>query len=153
MFIRNALFATSLAFTGVVAGVIFTATDEPWRKHQSEYYDAALGRAANQTVKDAIREAGLEIKQDRLTGVGPEARVDRCRTCHMAVDDPAFKDGKEPLRTHPEVKGHAFSEFGCTICHEGNGRAITEKEAHGTEDPHALEPVLTAPYIASSCAR
>ncbi|MBL8235690.1 MAG: hypothetical protein JNL98_44785, partial [Bryobacterales bacterium] len=49
MFIRNALFATSLAFTGVVAGVIFTATDEPWRKHQSEYYDAALGRAANQT--------------------------------------------------------------------------------------------------------
>ncbi|MFO0932679.1 MAG: c-type cytochrome [Planctomycetota bacterium] len=153
MFIRNALFATSLAFTGVVAGVIFTATDEPWRHHQSAYYDAALGRAANQTVKDAIRQAGLEIKQDRLTGVGPEARVDRCRTCHMAVDDPAFKDGKEPLRTHPEVKGHAFSEFGCTICHEGNGRAITEKEAHGTEDPHALEPILTAPYIESSCAR
>ncbi len=153
MFIRNALFATSLAFTGVVAGVIFTATDEPWRRHQSAYYDAALGRASSQSVKDAIRSAGLEIKQDRLTGVGPEARVDRCRTCHMAVEDPAFKEGKQPLRTHPEVKGHAFTEFGCTICHEGNGRAITEEEAHLWKDPHALEPVLRAPYLESSCGR
>ncbi|MCC7138803.1 MAG: c-type cytochrome [Planctomycetes bacterium] len=152
MSIRTALFVSSLALTAVVAGVIYAATDEGWRHHQSGYYDQALGRASSQTVKDAIRATGLEIKQDRLAGFGSETRIDRCRTCHMAVDDPSFADGKEPLRTHPPTKGHASNEFGCTICHEGRGRALDKAEAHG-DDPHCLDPVAVSPYIEASCAR
>ena len=152
MKMRIALFVTTLALTAVVAGVILASTDEDWRDHQSKYYEDALGQASSDAVKDAIRASGLEIKQDRLVGFGEALRTDRCRSCHMAVDDPTFADGIQPLRTHPDIHGHSFNEFGCTICHEGQGRALDRYHAHG-EDHHWPEPLLPAPYIEASCAR
>ena len=152
MKMRIALFASSLALTVVVAGVILTATNEGWRDHQGQYYDDALGRASSESVKAAIRESDLEIKQDMLVGFGERKRVDRCRTCHMGVDDPSFLDAEQPLTTHPDVHGHSFNEFGCTICHEGQGRALDKYHAHG-DDKHWPEPILPAPYIEASCAR
>ena len=152
MKMRIALFAGSLAFTAVVAGVILAATNERWRDHQDAYRKAALERASSDAVRQALEAGSLEIKQDRLVGFGERSRTDRCRTCHSAIDDPSFADGEHPLRTHPDVHGHNFSEFGCTICHEGQGRALDKFHAHG-EDAHWPEPLLPAPYIEASCAR
>ena len=152
MKIRSALLIVSLLQVAVVAFVILNSSREAWRVHQLEYYDLALGRASNPATQAAIAASGLEIKQDVLSGFGEETRVDRCRTCHAAIDDVAFADGKEPLRAHPPIPEHAFGEFGCTICHQGNGRALTAKFAHG-KDSYWPEPLLRGPYIEASCAR
>ncbi len=146
------LFGSSILLTAVVGSVIASSTDEEWRQHQLEYLDLAMGRASSETVRAALESSGLEIKQDMLTGFGEEQRVDRCRSCHAAIDDPSFADGEQPLRTHPEISHHPFSEFGCTICHEGDGRALDSFHAHG-EDQHCPHPRRSGPMIEASCAR
>jgi len=152
MKIRLALLVSCCALATVVVAVIFRSTDEEWRKYQQEYYDLAMGSASTEAARDAIAASGLEIRQDILSGFGEEKRIDRCRTCHMAVDDPNFVTGKEPLRTHPEIPEHNFNEYGCTICHDGDGRGLTTFYAHG-DDEFWNEPLLESPYIESSCAR
>jgi len=72
------------------------------------------------------------------------SRVDRCMTCHVAVNRPGF-DGpewKEPFRTHPNLDAfvgdgspHPFTKFGCTACHGGLDRATDFSRAgHSPKD-------------------
>jgi mono/diheme cytochrome c family protein len=135
----------------VIALVVLGATTarstvEAWRHYQEQYVAQAKakGGAAGEPLP-------IEIKQDRLLGFGDD-RIDRCRSCHVAVDDPRFADGQEPLRTHPSIAPHTFNMLGCTVCHEGDGRATTADLAHG-KDRFWPEPLLTGQFIEASCAR
>ncbi len=71
-------------------------------------------------------------------------KVDRCTTCHMAIDVPGFEKEKNPYKTHPKLdvmlgarSAHPLDQIGCTVCHEGRGQA-TEfvRTAH---TPHSEE--------------
>ncbi|HHH29564.1 MAG TPA: hypothetical protein ENK57_14625, partial [Polyangiaceae bacterium] len=59
-------------------------------------------------------------------------QVDRCETCHMGVDSPLYEDPSIPatFRTHPRrdalLAAHPVSKFGCTACHQGQGRATND---------------------------
>jgi len=73
--------------------------------------------------------------------------VDRCHTCHMGVDSAAYTDASVPreFRTHPKrsqlLSAHPIEKFGCTTCHQGQGRS-TDKLAHSgwvLEDHHGEE--------------
>ena len=79
-------------------------------------------------------------------------RVDRCTTCHIAVEDPSYGGYPQPLSYHPLHEQHPFEKFGCTICHRGQGRATTTAEAHGNV-PHWDEPMLPMEYIQASCGQ
>jgi mono/diheme cytochrome c family protein len=114
-----------------------------WSDWQKKYLELSRAKGG--------ASAPIEVKQDRLLGFGEE-RIDRCRSCHLAVDDPRFADGKQPLKTHPSIAPHAFGELGCTVCHEGDGRALDAWLAHG-HDHFWPEPLLAAPFIEASCAR
>ncbi len=57
-------------------------------------------------------------------------RVDRCTTCHLAIDAPGFETQANPFRTHPKLdlflgsrSKHPMETIGCTSCHEGRGQA------------------------------
>lgn len=88
----------------------------------------------------------------------PVARVDRCRTCHTAINRPGFEDQPNPFRTHPRREilladtAHPPEKFGCTACHEGQGVAVNSVEqAHG--EVHYWEfPLLRGSKVQSSCA-
>jgi cytochrome c2 len=62
-------------------------------------------------------------------------QVDRCSTCHMGEDSANYTDPSVPrqFRTHPFrstlLSAHPIEKFGCTSCHQGEGRA-TDYEAH-----------------------
>lgn len=62
-------------------------------------------------------------------------QVDRCHTCHMGTDSANYASAAIPreLRTHPRrsvlFASHPVDKFGCTSCHQGQGRA-TDKLAH-----------------------
>lgn len=129
----------------VLAATSRRTTGEVWRGYQEQYLEQWRAKGGTGTAPP------VEIKQDRLLGFG-EDRIDRCRSCHVAVDDPLFKDGQEPLRTHPSIAPHTFNGMGCTVCHEGDGRATTADLAHG-KDKFWVEPLLTGQFIESSCAR
>jgi cytochrome c2 len=74
--------------------------------------------------------------QDADADVDREA-VDRCQTCHMGIDSGNYTDSKLPrqFRSHPFRKtlftSHPVEKFGCTPCHQGQGRA-TDALAHST---------------------
>ncbi len=62
-------------------------------------------------------------------------QVDRCQTCHMGSDAGIYTDASIPrqFRTHPWrstlMTSHPVEKFGCTSCHQGQGRA-TDSLAH-----------------------
>ena len=78
--------------------------------------------------------------------------VDRCQTCHVGLTEASLADVKEqPFRAHPKIP-HKLTEFGCVICHRGQGAATTVKEAHHSEMA-GEEPILPARYMESSCGQ
>lgn len=109
---------------------------------------------------DAIRGRYEELKQVVLQGLEvnvfgePILRVDRCTTCHLAIDRPGFEKVKQPFRTHPHLKEllktHPIGRFGCTSCHQGQGPALEVEEAHGFAE-HWDFPLLKGELIQASC--
>ena len=78
--------------------------------------------------------------------------VDRCSTCHLALQEPALADvRKEPFRPHPPMP-HSLTEFGCVVCHHGQGAATTVQEAHYSTKAWE-QPILPARYTESSCGQ
>jgi mono/diheme cytochrome c family protein len=146
MKIRLALLVLTVVVLGILGIAVFRTNTEAWVGYQKQYLSLSAQKG------NAVGEPSpVEIKQDRLLGFGEE-RIDRCRSCHVAVDDPRFTADAQPLRTHPDIGPHKFGELGCTVCHEGEGRALTVELAHG-HDEFWPEPLLKAPFIEASCAR
>jgi cytochrome c551/c552 len=98
----------------------------------------------------------------------PEANiVDRCESCHMGIREPVkltavamSLKGKKPdeyaraFTSHPEpdlLKIHDPDKFGCSPCHQGNGRATTSVEkAHGNYE-HWLWPLFPKENVEAGC--
>ncbi len=117
--------------------------------------------------------AGLQNKTESWTPKiqqinVPEANiVDRCESCHMGTREPVkltvasmSVKGQKPdeyaraFTTHHEaelLKIHDPEKFGCSPCHQGNGRATTSIEkAHGTYE-HWLWPLFPKGNVEAGC--
>jgi hypothetical protein len=116
---------------------------------------------------------GLQEKTDTLDpkiqqiNVAEANIVDRCESCHMGIREPlkltsasmAVK-GKKPdeyaqaFVSHPEkelLTIHDPDKFGCSPCHQGNGRATTSVEkAHGNYE-HWLWPLFPKANAEAGC--
>ncbi len=79
------------------------------------------------------------------------SRVDRCETCHLGVEDPRFRDVRQPYRTHPRADSHPFETFGCTVCHGGQGLATTVEDAHGPTE-NWNRAVFHEAFLQESCS-
>ncbi len=124
-----------------------------WENYQTAYFDQARSLAKSDVEKAALDARRPKIEQAIVTQFG-DTRVDRCGTCHVAMDDPRFTNHAQPLRTHPYSaalgdtfqngkweRRHKFSDFGCTVCHDGQGRGLQTIYSHG-EDEYWPEPLL-----------
>src|SRR6202166_1350674 len=94
--------------------------------------------------------------------------VDRCESCHMNAREPlkitpasmTARGEKKPdeyadaFGSHPEpelLAIHDPEKFGCSPCHQGNGRATTSVEkAHGNYE-HWLWPLFPKPNAEAGC--
>jgi mono/diheme cytochrome c family protein len=123
-----------------------------WRKYQSDYLHLAIEKTGDPVAKQLLESRTPRIEQIVTTGFGKE-RIDRCITCHAGIDDERFADAPQPFRTHPTIPGnHPYHLFGCTTCHDGNGRGLATSDAHG-EGKYWMEPLLRGEYIESGCAK
>lgn len=120
-----------------------------WKKYQRQYRQEETRRATTPQQKLLAKTTPVQLHQILL----PELhRVDRCTTCHLAVDDPSYGGYPQPLAYHPLHDQHPFEKFGCTVCHRGQGRATAVADAHGNV-PHWDEPMLPLQYIQAACGQ
>ncbi len=94
----------------------------------------------------------LEIRQIHIRDAG---KADRCITCHAGIESSYRLSDRQPLTRHPAgfifLENHPVSEYGCTFCHQGQGRATTSPDkAHGWVD-HWTEPMHQGSMTQSSC--
>ena len=133
---RLALAIASFVILLVHGVVFYNQFFHKWENYQTAYFDQARTLAKTGPEKAALESRKPRVEQIIVTSFG-EARVDRCITCHIGMDDPRFKDHAQPLRTHPysaalgdkQVNGKwerrlKFSDFGSTVCHDGQGRGL-----------------------------
>jgi len=139
---------TGLLLTLVLGWTLWDASEQEWTRYQEAYYRQAVRLAQKGSQRDWASSLRTEIRQIQLNG---HTTVERCVTCHLGYDNPAFKNFAAPLRTHSELlQSHAAERFGCAVCHGGEGRAVTTLEAHG-QGQVAAKPLLRGKYMQAAC--
>jgi cytochrome c1 len=115
-----------------------------WRLYQKGYLHLIANRGDAVTLR---RHFIPGIQQIWIPKMGV---VDRCPTCHLALTEKSLRDvSTQPYRPHPPIP-HSLSEFGCAVCHRGQGAATTVKEAHSSTLAWE-QPILPAKYDESAC--
>jgi mono/diheme cytochrome c family protein len=104
-------------------------------------------------------------------------KMDRCQTCHLAIDKKGYEKYPQPFTTHPNLSTylggdskHPIDKIGCTVCHEGMGQSVSFQDAAHTptgakqqeewekkyhwERPHLWDyPMLPIKMTEASCAK
>ncbi len=122
-----------------------------WRTYQQHYLRMLGEFAADDSTNIEPPDVGL--RQIYLPEMN---RVDRCVTCHLAMEDPRFAGAPNPYKSHPGdyLETHDVEKVGCTICHDGQGRAIVWADALALEDDKFWEkPILKPPFLEANCYR
>ena len=142
-------------------------------------------------VKDYFRNAPLldfmaptiKVQQIILPNVVDDVnflrvpKMDRCQTCHLAIDRKGYEKYPQPFTTHPDLatylsgsSSHPIDRVGCTVCHEGQGQSVSFRDAahmpanekqkeeweekYGWEEPHLWDyPMLPVKLTEASCAK
>jgi mono/diheme cytochrome c family protein len=117
-----------------------------WRRHQKQYLTLIRGRGDAVTLQRHFQGG---IRQIWLPDL---AVVDRCTTCHVGLKETSLADvSVQPFRRHPPIP-HKLDEFGCVVCHRGQGAATSVEEAHRSTLAWE-QPILPARFIESSCGQ
>ncbi|HEV2274646.1 MAG TPA: c-type cytochrome [Acidobacteriaceae bacterium] len=117
-----------------------------WRHYQHQYLALIRDRGDALTLQRHFQGG---IRQIWLPQLGV---VDRCQSCHTGLAETSLVDvSTQPFRKHPVIP-HTLDEFGCVMCHRGQGAATTVAEAHHSTLAQE-EPILPARYIESSCGQ
>jgi mono/diheme cytochrome c family protein len=138
----------SLAVVLVVLLAVVPAKDyfRQWQRYQAGYQKLIRHRSDAITLERRFQPG---IQQTWLPEIGV---VDRCTTCHVAMREASLVDvSMQPYRPHPPIP-HSLNEFGCVMCHRGQGAATTVEEAHRSTKAWE-EPMLPARYFESSCGQ
>jgi cbb3-type cytochrome oxidase cytochrome c subunit len=134
---------------GLVVLGYYKDEDREWKDYQRKFIQEEIRRATTPQQRALAQSMPVQIRQILLPDLN---RVDRCTSCHLAVDDPSYGGYPQPLAYHPLHEQHPPERFGCTVCHRGQGRATTTADAHGNV-PHWDEPMLALRYIQASCGK
>ena len=140
---RNAFGRDSLllySFGGVIfvitALVFWTYYTPEWKDYQNEFQELVAQKFGENRAAQVPR--GLQ-----QIWVKELNRVDRCVTCHQAMEWKGLEGAPHPFKSHPQeiLKKHPLNEYGCTVCHSGQGYATDTEAAHGFAE-HWEQPLL-----------
>ncbi len=146
------LLAVSLVTIAVLAAAALQENVfQDWRQIRAEYRDRLEAKATDDLGRTALDLFDVHIDQSYLPDLHT---VDRCGTCHAGIEDPRMVDEPQPFTTHPGrmLEIHDPARFGCSTCHQGQGRATETADAHGTV-AHWETPLLPTPFLRSTCTR
>ena len=100
------------------------------------------------------KRSSLQIYQVHLEDIN---EADRCMSCHVGIDRKESVSDEQPYVSHSRrdvyLGNHPPEQFGCVLCHEGQGRAtISPEKAHG-EVEYWLKPMHRGKIAQSSCTK
>jgi mono/diheme cytochrome c family protein len=148
--LHAAFAALGVAYLAIFSWVFLREQGAEWRAAQQQFR-AAEARVKNpHQLAQAASVGGL--RQFWLPELG---RIDRCTTCHLGIDDPAFASAPQPLTTHPGtwLTTHPVERFGCTACHDGQGEATSYRDAAHGPIPFVPRPMRPVDTIEANCGR
>ena len=115
--------AAALLLLATTVWMLAADNRRPWKAYQQQYH-ALTGQERRSPAIEQIWLPELTINYH----FRQVARSDRCTTCHQGIDKPSALP--QPYAPHPRLdlflgaaSPHPLSEFGCTICHDGQGSA------------------------------
>jgi mono/diheme cytochrome c family protein len=116
-----------------------------WKQYKRSFVKYAQGRP---DTKRLLADYSPSIDQVWLPGMNV---TDRCTTCHQGIAQSTLADPSvpQPFRAHPPIP-HNVRDWGCTICHRGQGPATEVAEAHETTLAWE-QPILPARFLQASC--
>ena len=135
----------TILFLGVLAISPIKDFRREWKQYKRAYVKYAQTRP---DTKKLLADYRPDIDQIWIPGMNV---VDRCTTCHQGITQPSLIGATvpQPYRAHPQIP-HNVRDWGCTVCHRGQGAATEVAEAH--ESTLAWEqPILPTKLIQSSC--
>jgi cytochrome c2 len=121
----------------VLTAFIFWNHSTPeWKGYQNEFEEMVEEKFGAQRAAQVPR--GLQ-----QIWVKELDRVDRCTTCHQGMEWKGLDNVAQPFKSHPQeiLKTHPLNQFGCTVCHGGQGFATDMESAHGFVE-HWEEPLM-----------
>ena len=148
------LFGDPLRAFGVVSAILLVLLAvapaknhfSEWRHYQKGYLHLIRARGDAVTLKRHFQPGIQQIWHPDL-GV-----TDRCASCHVGLKEASLTDVTlQPYRKHPVIP-HTTDQFGCVMCHRGQGAATTVEEAHSSTLAWE-QPILPARYIESGCGQ
>ncbi|MBZ5723769.1 MAG: c-type cytochrome [Acidobacteriia bacterium] len=134
----------------LIAAAVRENISADWRAHQADFRAILEAKSKDAAGRAAARRLPIEIRQVTVPALHA---VDRCVSCHLGIDDPRMADQPNPHRTHPKrlLAIHRVEKFGCTVCHQGQGAALSFQEAKA-EDYFWDYPLLPAALTEATCA-
>lgn len=124
---------------GVLVLLATAAVEENFKKEWRRLQRSAGERASSP----------LPVKLRQIVAPSLDA-ADRCVSCHVGMAPGESATAGDPvLGPHPDVV-HDPAQWGCTICHGGQGRATERADAHG-EVPHWPEPMIRLAHAEAGC--
>lgn len=186
--LRNLFFLFNFLVLGLFVLSIGQDFFREWKPYQAQYKKLEkerLKKEIEQTA-DEVRKAELKDQLKTLRWSRPEVkqilandlnRVDRCITCHAGYDSFSNPSLTNAYQEHPYAAPkndihakHALENYGCTVCHEGQGLATTFvdaahmpksaeqkaewKKKHDWQVVHYWEqPMKAGPLIYASCSK
>src|SRR5260221_3021283 len=116
-----------------------------WKQYKRSFVKFAQGRP---DTKKLLADYSPNIDQIWLPGMNV---TDRCTPCHQGFTHASLADPAvpHPFRSHPPIP-HNVRDWGCTICHRGQGPATEVAEAHETTLAWE-QPILPAHFLQASC--
>lgn len=143
--LRLAFAISSVVF--VIALAISPLKDlrREWKRYKREYASFAQTRP---DTKRLLADFHPGIDQIWIPEMGV---VDRCTTCHQGITQPSLAGASvpQPFRAHPPIPHHV-QEWGCVVCHRGQGPSTEVAEAHETTLAWE-QPILPSHFIQGTC--
>jgi mono/diheme cytochrome c family protein len=134
----RALVVVSVLFLAALAVAPLRPYFAEWRTAQ-QYYNALAAGSGARTIPIALQQIWK-----------PELGItDRCVSCHLGMGESGPVPGDPLFAAHPNTP-HDPLEFGCTVCHGGQGRATTKEAAHGFVS-HWDQQMLPREHIQAGC--
>ncbi|MBZ5502239.1 MAG: c-type cytochrome [Acidobacteriia bacterium] len=138
------------AISSVLFVVVLAISPVKDLRHEWKQYKRAYVRYAESRpdTKRLLADYNPDIDQVWI----PEMNVvDRCTTCHQGISKNSLADASvpQPFRAHPPIP-HSIVNWGCVICHRGQGPATEVAEAHTTTLAWE-QPMLPARFIQGPC--
>ena len=143
--LRYVFAVSSVFFLAALAVSPIKDSLREWKKYKRGYIRLAQQRP---DTKRLLADYHFSIDQIWIPQMGV---VDRCITCHEGITQLSLIDPlvPQPFRAHTAIP-HRVNEWGCVVCHRGQGLATEVKEAHETTLAWE-QPILPVRYIQASC--